>query len=123
VIFPVALGGSLRRPLDKKKKPAVPSTDGALSFEGADRALLALADITGGNAFFPMTPKEFFPVYHEIAAALRHQYLLGVSPAHDGKLHKLSVQVLDNDGQPATKQGQSSVYRVFAREGYQAPAP
>jgi Ca-activated chloride channel family protein len=123
VIFPVALGGSLRRPLDKKKKPVAPSTDGALSFEGADRALFALADMTGGNAFFPMTPKEFFPVYHEIAAALRHQYLLGVPPAHDGKFHKLSVQVLDNDGQPAAKEGHSSVYRVFAREGYQAPAP
>jgi Ca-activated chloride channel family protein len=123
VIFPVALGGSLRRPLDKKKKPAAPSTDGALSFEGADRALFALADMTGGNAFFPMTPKEFFPVYHEIAAALRHQYLLGVSPAHDGRFHKLSVQVLNNDGQPPTKEGKSPVYRVFAREGYQAPAP
>jgi Ca-activated chloride channel family protein len=122
VIFPVALGGSLRRPLDKKKKPAPPSTDGALSFEGADRALFALADMTGGNAFFPMTAKEFFPVYHEIAAALRHQYLLGVSPAHDGRFHKLSVQVLDNDGQPAPKEGRSSVYRVFAREGYQAPS-
>jgi hypothetical protein len=94
-----------------------------LSFEGADRALFALADMTGGNAFFPMTPKEFFPVYHEIAAALRHQYLLGVAPAHDGKFHKLSVQILDNDRQPAPKEGKSAVYRVFAREGYQAPEP
>ena len=63
--------------------------------------------MTGGNAFFPMTPKEFFPVYHEIAAALRHQYLLGIAPAHDGKFHPLSVQVLDNDGQPPPKEGKS----------------
>jgi Ca-activated chloride channel homolog len=123
VIYPVALGGSLRRPLDKKKKPAAPASDGSLSFEAADKALFALADLTGGSAFFPMTPKEFFPVYHEIAAALRHQYLLGVAPVHDGKFHKLSVQVLDNDGQPPPKEGKNSVYRVFAREGYQAPAP
>lgn len=123
VIYPVALGGSLRRPLDKKKKPATPASDGSLSFEAADKALFALADLTGGSAFFPMTPKEFFPVYHEIAAALRHQYLLGVPPVHDGKFHKLSVRVLDNDGQAPPKEGKNSVYRVFAREGYQAPAP
>jgi Ca-activated chloride channel homolog len=126
VIFPVALGGTLRRPVDKKKKPAsgaAPGNDASLSFENADRALFALADLTGGSAFFPMTPKEFFPVYHEIAAALRHQYLLGVAPAHDGKFHPLTVQVLDDDGQPAPKEGQNSIYRVFAREGYQAPGP
>jgi Ca-activated chloride channel homolog len=123
VIFPVALGGSLRRPLDKKKKLGAPANESMLSFQDADRALFALADMTGGNAFFPMTPKEFFPVYHEIAAALRHQYLLGIAPAHDGKFHPLSVQVLDDAGQPVPKEGKNSVYRVFARQGYSAPGP
>jgi Ca-activated chloride channel family protein len=123
VIFPVALGGSLRHPLDKKKKLSAPANESASSFQDADRALFALADMTGGNAFFPMTPKEFFPVYHEIAAALRHQYLLGIASAHDGKFHPLSVQVLDNDGQPLPKEGKNSIYRLFARQGYSAPAP
>lgn len=124
VIFPVALGGELRRPLlDKKKKPSASVSASVLSFQNADRALLALADMTGGNAFFPMTPKDFFPVYHDIAAALRHQYLLGIAPAHDGKYHPLSIQVLDDAGQPAPKQGTNSVYRVFARKGYLAPGP
>ncbi|MFZ0883587.1 MAG: VWA domain-containing protein [Candidatus Acidiferrales bacterium] len=123
VIFPVALGGSIRRPLDKRKKLSAPANESALSFQDADRALFALADMTGGNAFFPMTPKDFFPVYHEIAAALRHQYLLGIAPAHDGKFHPLSVQVLDDTGQPAPKEGKNSVYRVFARQGYSAPGP
>jgi VWFA-related protein len=123
VIFPVALGGSLRRPLDKKKKLSAPANESALSFQDADRALFALADMTGGNAFFPMTPKDFFPVYHEIAAALRHQYLLGIAPAHDGKFHPLSVQVLDDTGKLAPKDGKISVYRVFTRQGYSAPGP
>ncbi|MFZ3333085.1 MAG: VWA domain-containing protein [Candidatus Acidiferrales bacterium] len=124
VIFPVALGGSLRRPpLDKKKKPSAPANESALSFQDADRALFALADMTGGNAFFPMTPKDFFPVYHEIAAALRHQYLLGIASAHDGKFHPLSVQVLDDAGQLAPKEGKNSIYRIFARQGYLAPGP
>jgi Ca-activated chloride channel family protein len=124
VIFPVALGGALRRPpLDKKKKLSTPANESALSFQDADRALFALAEMTGGNAFFPMTPKEFFPVYHEIAAALRHQYLLGVASAHDGKFHPLSVQVLDDARQPAPKEGKNAIYRVFARQGYLAPGP
>jgi Ca-activated chloride channel homolog len=124
VIFPVALGGSLRRPpLEKKRKPSAPASESALSFQDADRALFALADMTGGNAFFPMTPKDFFPVYHEIAAALRHQYLLGIPSAHDGKFHPLTVQVLDDAGQPAPKEGKNSIYRVFARQGYLAPGP
>jgi Ca-activated chloride channel homolog len=124
VIFPVALGGSLRRPpLDKKKKPSAPANESALSFQDADRALFALADMTGGNAFFPMTPKDFFPVYHEIAAALRHQYLLGIASAHDGKFHPLTLQVLDDTGQPAPTEGKNSIYRVFARQGYLAPGP
>lgn len=123
VIFPVALGGAIRHPLDKKKKPSASANESSLSFQDADRALLALADMTGGNAFFPMTPKDFFPVYHEIAAALRHQYLLGIAPAHDGKFHTLSVQILDDTGQPAPKEGKNSVYRVFARQGYSAPGP
>lgn len=123
VIFPVALGGSLRQPPDKKKKGAPLSSDSSSTFQNADKALLALASMTGGTSFFPMTPKDFLPAYHQIAAALRHQYLLGISPAHDGKFHALSVQVLDSDGQPAPKEGKNSVYRIFAREGYQAPGP
>jgi Ca-activated chloride channel homolog len=123
VIFPVALGGSLRQPPDKKKKGAAPSSDSSSTFRNADKALLALASMTGGRAFFPLTPKDFPPAYHEIAAALRHQYLLGIAPAHDGKFHALSVQVLDNDGQPVPKEAKNSVYRIFAREGYQAPGP
>jgi Ca-activated chloride channel homolog len=122
VIFPVALGGSLRQPPDKKKG-AAPSSDSSSTFRNADKALLALARMTGGSAFFPLTPKDFPPAYHEIAAALRHQYLLGIAPAHDGKFHALSVQVLDNGGQPAPNEAKNSVYRIFAREGYQAPGP
>jgi Ca-activated chloride channel homolog len=122
VIFPVALGGSLRQPPDKKKKGAGPN-EGSSTFQNADKALLALASMTGGTAFSPVTPKDFLPAYHQIAAALRHQYLLGIAPAHDGKFHVLSVQVLDRDGQPTPKEGKNSVYRIFAREGYQAPEP
>jgi VWFA-related protein len=136
VIFPVALGGSLRQPSGKKKKPAknAPKSetqtqessqgpDNPLSFAKADAALLSLAKITGGRAYFPASVREFAPIYREIAAALRHQYVLGIVPAQDGRFHSLAVQVVDSSGQPAPPSAKSAEFRVFAREGYLAPGP
>ena len=136
VIFPVALGGSLRHASSKKKKSsknaqksdvqtqdASQELDNPLSFAKADAALLSLAKITGGRAYFPASAKEFAPIYREIAAALRHQYVLGILPAQDGRFHALTVQVLDPNGQPAARGAKSTEYRVSAREGYLAPGP
>lgn len=136
VIFPVALGGSLRQPIQKKKKSskkaagsdsqAQQSTDDSenpLSFAKADAALLSLARITGGRAYYPASDKDFAPAYKEIAAALRHQYVLGIDPQHDGHFHSLTLQVLDSTGQPVPAEGKNAEYRIFAREGYLAPGP
>ena len=128
VLFPVALGGSLRQAKTKKKKPTnsgtkpADATDPAnpLSFAKADGVLLKLAKITGGHAYFPESPGDFVGIYREIASALRHQYVLGIAPQHDGRFHALTVQILAPDGQPeaATKLAE---YHILAREGYQAP--
>jgi Ca-activated chloride channel homolog len=126
VIFPVALGGWLRRAPDKpdKKKKATeaPQADSQV-FAAADQALLGLAAITGGRAFFPQSAKDFAPMYQQIAAALRHQYLLGIAPEHDGQFHPLTVQVLDAGGQPFVTEGKKATHRIFSREGYLAPGP
>ena len=126
VIFPVALGGWLRRVPDKsdKKKKAteVPQADSQV-FAAADQALLSLAAITGGRAFFPLSAKDFAPMYQQIAAALRHQYLLGIVPEHDGQFHPLTVQALDASGQPFVTEGKKATHRIFSREGYLAPGP
>jgi Ca-activated chloride channel homolog len=136
VIFPVALGGPLRGGKSKKSKPtkggaksgdqvseALPESTADAGFAKADRALRSLATITGGRAFFPESEKDFAPMYREIATALRHQYLLGIAPAHDGQFHSLTVEVLDATGQPMTLPARKPVIRVFAREGYLAPGP
>jgi len=138
VIFPVALGGSLRQPAPKKKKPAkkAPRSDSQtqrpaddsenpLSFAKADGALLSLAKITGGRAYYPESDKDFAPAYREIAAALRHQYVLGIDPQHGGRIHSLTVQVAENGGQGRAlpSDAKNLEYHVFAREGYLAPAP
>jgi VWFA-related protein len=127
VIFPVALGGSLRQPSEKKKKTpkkaAASDSENPLSFEKADEVLLSLAKITGGRAYFPASDKDFAPAYREIAAALRHQYVLGIDPQHDGRFHSLSVQVLENTGEAVPAGAKNALYRIFAREGYLAPGP
>jgi Ca-activated chloride channel homolog len=134
VIFPVALGGSLRDAGGKKKKSpkntpksgsqssaSSPDAETPLSFARADGALLALAAMTGGRAYFPESAKDFVPAYREIASALRHQYLLGIAPEHDGRFHTLTIQIVDTTGQPASVGVKKAEYRVFTREGYLAP--
>ena len=136
VIFPVALGGPLRDGRSKKSKStkgaaksgdqvseALPESAADAGFAKADRALRNLATITGGHAYFPDSEKDFAPMYREIATALRHQYLLGITPAHDGQFHSLTVEVLDANGQPMTLPAKKPAVRVFAREGYLAPGP
>jgi Ca-activated chloride channel homolog len=128
-IFPVALGGSLRSYMGSPS--AVPgSANGSsaanlpgLSFQAADRALHVLADLSGGEAFFPKQDKEFTGIYQRIAAALRHQYTLGFAPARDGKFHSIRIEVLDDKGKPLLTDGSKKRYRIFARQGYEAPGP
>jgi Ca-activated chloride channel homolog len=136
VIFPVALGGSLRaapnRKAKSKKKPSdadttqetdAPRVDSSRTFAQADAALLSLASITGGRAFFPQSANDFVPTYRQIASALRHEYVLGIAPAQDGLFHSLTVEVTDNAGGFADPHAKRPPYRIFARAGYLAPKP
>ena len=127
VIFAVALGGVLRgagqAPAKKSKKTAQPESAADRSFANSDRALRSLATITGGRAYFPESDNDFVTIYREIAAALRHQYVIGVIPEHDGQFHTLTVEPLDANGQPMNPPGKKPAVRIFAREGYLAPGP
>ena len=137
VIFPVALGGSLRSPTPEKskgKKPPQQRSDSnvqpltpnnPVSFARADQDLRALAAMTGGRAYFPDSRDDFVSIYREIAAMLRHQYVLGFAPAHDGQYHSLSVELVSapaND-RPSKSRNKNPEYRIFSRAGYLAPAP
>jgi Ca-activated chloride channel homolog len=123
VIYPVALGGSLRTPAKKNKHKGPATSDEPHVFAEADKVLRSLADITGGRAFFPESAADFAPMYREIAATLRHQYVLGIAPVHDGQFHPLAVQVLDDGGVPLSTTGKNISRKIFVREGYLAPAP
>lgn len=133
VIYSVALGGSLRNPSVKKSKAKKESQEqpaigdepaagpGRLSFAQANQDLRSLAEITGGRAYFPATPEEFLSIYREIAATLRHQYVLGIAAAQDGQYHGLKVEVLGSHGDVAAAEGENTPEKVFARQGYLAP--
>lgn len=135
VIYPVALGGSFRNYTGKKKsckkkgsrngasEPAQSTGDNPLSFAKADVALQNIAAATGGRAYFPASASEFVPDYREIASALRHQYLLGIAPLHDGKFHAISVQLRQEfSGAQKKATRKSPAFTIYARAGYQAPA-
>jgi VWFA-related protein len=137
VIFPVALGGALRVPAKpkapnrKKSRDDQTNSDKAspaasanpVSFARADQDLRALAAMTGGKCYFPESRDDFVSIYRQIAAALRHQYVLGFVPAHDGQYHSLSVELASPNAPLRKPEKGKAAYHIFARTGYLAPAP
>jgi VWFA-related protein len=95
---------------------------GALEHQSASarteqRMLLQrIAEVTGGQAFFPTSVKELDGVYEKVVAEIRAQYTLGylsTNPKTDGAWRKVEVKVVRKDG--------SASLRVRARRGYFAP--
>jgi VWFA-related protein len=130
VIYPVAIGGWLRaHPQRKTRSPksdaetkeASSASGDAAIWDKADDGLRQIAAMTGGRAYFAGSAKEFPSLYREIASALRHEYVLGIAPQHDGQFHSLKVEVLDSQGQPLSSGKGTPEYGVFARPGYLAP--
>ena len=81
-------------------------------------ALLQLADITGGRAFFPTNVADLPDICRKIAAELKYQYVLGyqsTNRAKDGSWRKIRVKVTAPEGSRATS------LDVRARPGYLAP--
>jgi Ca-activated chloride channel family protein len=130
VIFAVGLGGSLNdnsAPVTKAEKKAAKAkrdaaAPGPTMLEKARAALLSLATMTGGRAYFPASGNDFAPAYQEIASALRHEYVLGIAPQHDGQSHKLSVTLPDAAAASHKSKGRAE-FSVSARDGYIAPSP
>jgi VWFA-related protein len=91
---------------------------GALDHQSASvrteqRMLLQrIAEVTGGQAFFPASVKELDGVYEKVVAEIRAQYTLGylsTNPKTDGAWRKVEVKVV--------RAGAKDL-RVRARRGY-----
>lgn len=88
-------------------------------FEQADAWLRALADATGGRAFFPENAKEFQETYRQVGELVRHEYSLAFAPpASDGAVHSINVKA-GSSGDVA--KNRAPVYRVDHRKAYVAP--
>ena len=80
-----------------------------------ERVLRQIAEVTGGQAFFPAGVKELDKVYDQVLAELRAQYTIGYLSTNgktDGAWRKVEVKV--------NKPGARGL-RVRARKGYFAP--
>lgn len=79
-------------------------------------AIRELAEITGGAAFFPMSPSQMVNICHGIAVELHEQYLLAyrpTNPSRDGQWRTIQVKIKEREGRP------DLVART--RKGYLAP--
>jgi Ca-activated chloride channel family protein len=97
-------------------------SSGGQRFEGeADYGMKALAQDTGGRAFFPKKAAELKGIYDGIAEELGHQYALGYVPTdarRDGAWRRVAVQVLAGDARLRTRAG----YFATAAPGRRAGA-
>lgn len=76
--------------------------------------MLQLAELTGGQAFFPQSAKDLDGFYDKVLAQIRAQYTLGYTSANrrtDGSWRKVEIRVRRD----------ARGLRVRARQGYYAP--
>jgi len=99
-----------------------------MDFLQADNQLRTFSKETGGLAFFPRFFGEFPGIFHDIAQALRNQYVLTYTPSNqerDGKFRKIKVEVIDpKTGEPLRvndEKGKPVKYQIIAKQGYKAP--
>jgi len=77
--------------------------------------LTQIAEVTGGQAFFPMAIKELDSVYDKVVAEIRAQYTLGYLSTNektDGAWRKVEIKMVRKEGRDL---------RVRARKGYFGP--
>ena len=100
---------------------------GSFSAEVAKSQLQYIAQYSGGQAYFPRFAQEVPSVYQQIAGQLRTEYSIGFvpsNPVHDGKFHKLKVDLVDEQGNPlriTNQKGKQVKYKLVSRDGYYAP--
>jgi VWFA-related protein len=103
------------------------SSDG-VAFLQTENEMKQFGEMTGGYAWFPRFEGEMPDIFNSVTALLRNQYTLGFTPSGgpDGKFHKLTVQVLDDQGNELMmpdKKGKMKKLSIYARNGYASPKP
>jgi Ca-activated chloride channel family protein len=77
-----------------------------------------MADVTGGQAFFPTSVKELDRVYEKVLAEIRAQYTLGYLSTNtrtDGAWRKVDVKVGRKDGRDLRTRARKGYFAVFRK--------
>jgi VWFA-related protein len=83
----------------------------------ADNRLRSVAELTGGDSYFPRFPAELPSIFKNISNSLRNQYSLAYASSNtkrDGKFRKIRVEVradINHDGKPV-------LLKIQTRQGY-----
>lgn len=121
-IYAVSFGAAQRLVGEDRMGPIA-----RMDFLQADNQLNAFAKETGGKAYFPRFEGEWPTILQDVMANLRSQYSIGYSPStppHDGKYHKVKVDLVAEDGGPLTvkdQHGKTVKVDLRYRPGYYAP--
>ncbi len=125
-IYCISTGG-LARELTDSRGGMGPIT--RMDYLQADNELRTFAQMTGGQAFFPVFQGAMPDVFAQINQSIRNQYVLTYHPTNtvqDGTYRKIKVELVDNEGMPLTmvdEKHKKLKYSVIARDGYQARRP
>jgi VWFA-related protein len=102
-----------------KRSNATIYTIGIYDESNMDRnpgVLRRIAELSGGQAFFPDSPNDLERVWRDVAGAIRSQYTIGYHSTdrnRDGKFRKVEITAGRNNRRDL---------RVVTRDGYIAPA-
>lgn len=103
-------------------------TGEGVGFLQTENEMRQFGEMSGGYAWFPRFEGEMPDIFNSVVALLRNQYTIGFTPMTppDGKFHKLTVQVVDDQGNELMmpdKKGKMKKLVIYARNGYASPKP
>jgi Ca-activated chloride channel family protein len=80
--------------------------------------LQQMADVTGGQAFFPTIVKELDGVYEKVIAQIRAQYTVGYLSTNDktdGSWRKVEIRMVRKDGRDLRVRSRKGYFATFKR--------
>jgi len=80
--------------------------------------LQQIADVTGGQAFFPATVKELDSIYEKVVAQIRAQYTLGYVSTNaktDGTWRKVEIRATGKDARSLRVRSRKGYFSRFSR--------
>lgn len=118
MVYAVSMGGLARIRLEGQGRIGFGNS---IDFVAADNNLKQFSEATGGITFFPRVPQEYVGIFGKLVQDLHSQYSVGFvpkNPKYDGKLHKLKVEVVDQD---LDKDGKLDGLKARHKKGYTPP--